>query len=160
MMPLVNGALLAVSGSLAASIIAKATVTTALALTAAWLARRSRAAVRHALLAAAFGVLLALPVASIVAPPLRIAVAAAAHQAIMPSFAEGASAISPTAPPHAGVSVTPEVPRSAGLSPSDLLIAAWIAGMALALLPVVMGLWQVRRLRRSALTWRDGQAAV
>ncbi len=74
MMPEINGAMLAVSSSLAASIVAKATVTTALALIGARLARRSRAAVRHALLAAAFGVLLVLPVASIVAPPVRIAV--------------------------------------------------------------------------------------
>ena len=34
------------------------------------------------------------------------------------------------------------VPRSAGISPADLSLAAWIAGTALFLLPVVMGLWQ------------------
>ena len=68
MMPVLNGVMVAVSSSLAASIVAKATVTTALALIAVRLARRSCAALRHALLAAAFAVLLALPVASIVAP--------------------------------------------------------------------------------------------
>jgi hypothetical protein len=58
MMPLINAGMLAISSSLAGSIIAKVTVTTALGLVAARLARRSRAAVRHALLAAAFGMLL------------------------------------------------------------------------------------------------------
>jgi hypothetical protein len=32
--------------------------------------------------------------------------------------------------------------------------------MALFLLPVAMGLWQVRSLRRSALPWRHGQPIV
>jgi hypothetical protein len=63
MKPAINGLMLAVSSSPAASIVAKVTVTTALGLIGAWLARRSRAAVRHALLAAAFGVLLVLPIA-------------------------------------------------------------------------------------------------
>jgi len=72
MIPLFNGVMLAVSSSLVLSIVAKVTVTTALALSGVRLARRSRAAVRHALLAAGFGVMLALPVVSIVAPPVRI----------------------------------------------------------------------------------------
>ena len=74
MMPAINGMLLAISSSLAASIVAKVTVTTALGLVAAWLARGSRAAVRHALLAAAFGVMLLLPIVSVVVPPLHIGV--------------------------------------------------------------------------------------
>lgn len=73
----INESMLAVSRSPAASIAAKATVVAALGLTGAWVARRSRAALRHALLAAAFGVLLLLPIASVLAPPLRIAIKAA-----------------------------------------------------------------------------------
>jgi TonB family protein len=152
--------MLAVSSSLAAAIVAKATVATALSLASARLASRSRAAVRHALLAAAFGVLLALPIASIVAPPVRIAVPAAAHQRIEPAFAGVAGAITPTAPAYARVGAMSVVPRSAGFSPSALLFAGWIAGTALFLLPVVMGLWQVRSLRRSARPWRHGQPVV
>ncbi len=69
--------MLAISSCLAASIItSKVTVILALGLIRAWLARRSRAAIRHALLAAAFGVLFVLPIVSILAPPLRIAVPA------------------------------------------------------------------------------------
>ena len=63
MMPIIDGFVLAVSSSLPASIVAKATVAAALALIAARLARHSRAAVRHALLATSFGMMAALPVA-------------------------------------------------------------------------------------------------
>ena len=160
MMPVINGVMLAVSSSLAASIVAKVTVTTALALIGAWLARRSRAAVRHALLAAAFGVLLALPIASIVTPPVRIAVPAGAPERIVPASEGAARAGSPVAPADASVGVMSVVSRSARLSPSALLLTGWIAGTALFLLPVVMGLWQVRSLRRSALPWRHGQSLV
>ncbi|HXB70119.1 MAG TPA: TonB family protein [Candidatus Acidoferrales bacterium] len=164
MMSVIYAVMLAVSSSLAASIVAKVTVTLALGLIGAWLARRSRAAVRHALLAAAFGVLLVLPIASIVAPPVRIAVPAAPPERTAPALAgatRGATlAIPPVAPEHPGVGVTPVVPRPAGLLPSALLLTAWIAGAALFLLPVVMGLRQVRWLRRSALPWRHGQSVV
>jgi hypothetical protein len=87
MMPAINGVMLAVSSSLAVSIVAKATVTTAMSLVGVRLARRSRAAVRHALLAAAFGVLLALPLASIVVPPVRIAVPVVAQERSVLVFA-------------------------------------------------------------------------
>jgi hypothetical protein len=68
MMPAINASaikamLLAVSSSWTVSTVAKVTVIMAMALFAAWLARGSRAAVRHALLAAAFGVTLLLPIA-------------------------------------------------------------------------------------------------
>ena len=79
MLPLLRDSMLAVSSSLAASIVAKATITTALALVAAWSARRQRAAVRHALLAGGFGVLLVLPIASLFAPPVVIPLAVEAQ---------------------------------------------------------------------------------
>ncbi|MGO9256928.1 MAG: M56 family metallopeptidase [Bryobacteraceae bacterium] len=160
MMPLIHAAMLRVSGSLAASIAAKAAIAAALGLVGAWLARGNRAAVRHALLAAAFGVLLLLPVASIVAPPVLIAVPALAGQRIVPAFAGTTGAIPPVAPAPASLGVASVVPGSAGLSPYFLLLAGWIAGTALFLLPVGMGLWLVRWLRRSALPWRHGQSVV
>jgi TonB family protein len=152
--------MLAVSSSLAASIVTKATVATALGLIFAWMARRSRAAMRHALLAAVFGMLLALPIASIVTPPVRIAVPAAAPERIAPAFAASTAPIPPVAPAHTCVGVASPAPRSAGPSPSALLLTGWIVGTALFLLPVVIGLWQVRSLRRSAAPWRHGQSVV
>jgi uncharacterized protein (TIGR03435 family) len=155
------GLMLAVGSSLAASIVAKVTVTTALGLFAAWLARRNRAAVRHALLAAAFGVLLVLPVASVLAPPVHVAVSIAAGiRAAVPPLVETATADRPAIPVDAGVRAIPSTPRSSTLLLSDLLLAGWIVGMALCLLPVTIGLAQVRSLRRSGLPWRRGQSAV
>jgi TonB family protein len=157
MMPAIGQIMLAVSSSLAASIVAKVTVTTALALIGAWLARRSRAAVRHALLAAAFAVLLVLPAASIVAPPVRITLPAPPPERIVP--VRPARAI-PLAAPAGSRAVASVAPRSTGLAPSALLLTAWLAGTALFLLPVAIGLWQVRSLRRSALPWPRGQSVV
>ena len=57
MTPSIREITLAVSNSLVASGVAKVTVVTVLGLIAVWLARGNRAAVRHALLAATFGVL-------------------------------------------------------------------------------------------------------
>jgi TonB family protein len=155
MMPDVHEAMLAVSNSLAASIVAKVTATTALSLAVTTLAPRSRAAVRHTLLAAAFGVLLILPIASIVAPPVRIAIPAAQDRNV-PIHAT-ALAIPRDQPAHSGF--TSVVSRS-GPSLSSLLFAVWIAGTVLFLVPVVMGLWQVRRLRRSGQPWPHGQAVA
>jgi TonB family protein len=160
MIPGINAAMLAVSSSLAVSAVVKGTVATALGLIGARLARRSRAAVRHALLAGSFGVLLVLPAASVVAPPVRIAVpgladARADARTVPPPSAGATGAIT-----HAGVGVTPIVSRSGRLSPFALLLTVWMAGATLFLLPMLNGLWQVRSLRRSGLPWAQGQSAV
>src|SRR5579863_4415298 len=95
-------------GMLAASIVAKATLTMALALMAVRVARRSRAAVRHALLAAAFAVLPMMPVASLIAPSVPIPVPAGiATPTFVPAFDEvqptepaATSSAAPAAKPH------------------------------------------------------------
>src|SRR5438128_1079004 len=97
MIPAINAGMLAVSSSLAASIIAKVTVITALALLADWLARGSRAAARHALLAAAFAVTLLLPIASVLVPPvqLRVPVALENRASALPPLVSGVDQTSP-----------------------------------------------------------------
>src|ERR1035438_6098960 len=157
MMPDIHAALLAISNSPAAWIVTKATVIAALGLTSAGLARRSRAAVRHALLAVAFGALVALPLVSMAAPPIRIALRIAAEAAPVP-HAPPIGAVPFTAP-DAPVAA-PAVSQSSRLSPSALLLVVWLAGAALFLLPVIVGLRQVRRLRRTALPWRHGQTVA
>ena len=72
MIRIMDGVMLLLSSSLAASILGKATLVTTLGLIGTWLTRRSPAAVRHAVLAASLAVLLALPVASILIRPVRI----------------------------------------------------------------------------------------
>jgi bla regulator protein blaR1 len=160
MMPAIDEALLAVSSSLAASIAAKSTITMTLGLIAARLARKSRAAVRHALLALSFGVLLVLPIVSMVGPQIRIAVPVPAQHRIEPRAFEAIGAIPPITRIDADNGSRAVVSRSTGVSPSTLLCVAWIAGAVLFLLPVAMGLRQVRSLRRSAMPWRHGQSIV
>ena len=153
--------MLAIGSSLAASIVAKVTVTTALGLAAAWLARGNRAAVRHALLAATFGVMLLLPIVSVVMPPLHVGVPVQVESraASLPLAMDvNADRSAPTA--GAGSRAAPAAPQVSKLSLSNLLLAGWAAGAALFLLPVLLGLWQIRSLRRSGLPWRSGQSVV
>jgi TonB family protein len=159
-MPTINGFLLGVSSSWVTWIVAKVTVAAALGLAGTWLARRSRAALRHTLMAATFGVLLVLPIASVVAPPIRVVVPAAAQKPIVPPSARAAVMTSPVTPTGPSAGVTYEGTRSVGFSLSSWLLAGWIAGTALFLMPVAIGLWQVRSLRRTASPWRHGQLVV
>src|SRR5215469_4644077 len=78
----IHEVMLAMSGLPAASIAVKATVVAALGLAGWWAARRKRAAVRHAVLAATFAVLAVLPAASMLAPAVKIALPAAKPKAM------------------------------------------------------------------------------
>ena len=152
--------LLAVSSSLAASLVAKVTVITALALFAVWLARGRRAAVRHAFLAAAFGGTLLLPIASVLVAPVRLAVPMVVENRVSAAAASlrGAEIIPPflmTGDPE--VRAIP-VPRSPQISLANLLLTVWIAGVAIFLVPLAIGLWQIRLLRGSGLPWLHGQS--
>jgi uncharacterized protein (TIGR03435 family) len=149
---------------LVASIIAKITVTMALALCGVRLARHSRAAVRHVVLASAFAVLLVLPLASIVAPSVRVEVPIAAQVGLVSAPPETVPDVSSAiGPVDAGAVITPAIPRSRWASLPALVVvfgAFWIAGAAVFLLPIVAGLWQMRSMRRSGLPWRDGRSLL
>jgi uncharacterized protein (TIGR03435 family) len=158
---LLSDAAVVLSASTAASMCAKATVAIGLALIGARVAQKSRAAVRHVVLAAAFAVLLCLPAASFVAPSIHVAVPVAAQ----PSVATQASTIlvddagvQSTPTPGDGARAVARKPRA--LSVATLLFAAWAMGALVFLTPVLAGLWQVRALWRSALPWRDGQSVL
>src|SRR5580700_11028627 len=98
MTQIIDGGLLLLSSSLAASILGKATLIATLGLMGAWLTRRSPAAVRHAVLAASLAVLLALPIASILIKPVRIALPASTQQwAPLSLFPASMDAAKPTA---------------------------------------------------------------
>jgi uncharacterized protein (TIGR03435 family) len=160
MIPAINQVMLAISSSLTASIVVKVTLITALALFATWLARGSRAAVRHALLAAMFGVILLLPLASVVVPPVHLGVPVTIENRApaLPPRASGVDQIPPVvAADHPDDSVI-SVPQSSTISLSNLLLLAWIAGGAIFMLPLVIGSWQIRLLRRSGLPWHHRQS--
>lgn len=161
MMPFIDGVMLAVSGSLAASIVAKASVIMALGLMAAWLARGNCAAMRHALLAAMFGAILLLPIVSVVMPPLHVGVPVGVqNQTALPQFVTGVDAKPSIATASASTRITPVTTQVSKISLPDLLAAAWAGGAALFLLPMVIGLWQIRPLRRTGLPWRRGRSVV
>src|SRR5215470_4002486 len=83
MMRILSQIVAALSASAAISLVLKGTIVVALGLMSAWLARRGRAAVRHALLASAFGILLALPIVSLIAPPVTISLPVAASDSVI-----------------------------------------------------------------------------
>jgi uncharacterized protein (TIGR03435 family) len=146
-----NSLIFLVGGSAAISIVVKATVIAALGLVGAWLGRGSRAAVRHAVLAACFAALLGLPVASLLIPPMHLAVVQAPTVAF--PFAEAVDTTLPSAPMNVNA---PSVSQWSLPSPGDL----WIVGTLLFLLRIIVGLRQVYLLRRFGLPWRDGRIVV
>jgi uncharacterized protein (TIGR03435 family) len=161
MTQIIDADMLLLSSSLAASILGKATVIATLGLLGAWLTRRSRAAVRHAVLAASFAVLLTLPIASTLIKPVRIALPTSTQEWAPPSlFPMPMDAAQAAASADGSVVVAPATPQWRGLSPSAVLLAVWIAGAAFFLLRMIFGLQQVRELRRFGLPWRDGQSVV
>ncbi len=150
------------SGSFFVSMLAGVTLATGLSLVASRLARRSRAALRHVLVAASFAVLAMLPIASLVVPSISVPVRITATSGtVAPAVELITELVSPEAPPIATVSPTPPASRAFRLPPLPaLLLAGWIVGSVVFLLPVIIGLWQIRALRRSGLPWSRGESVV
>jgi len=145
----------------AASLLLKSTAVTMLALAAVRFAWRARASVRHLVLAAAFGVLLALPLVSIVAPAIAIPIPILIEAARPPMPAGPlAPAVEIDASAQVvGDRVSPAVHPNLPWPSWPLLVAGiWAIGAALFLLPIGAGLLQVRALRRSGSAWPRGQA--
>jgi uncharacterized protein (TIGR03435 family) len=137
------------------AILAKATVVMAAGLMGAWFARGSRAAVRHAVLAAVFAVLLVLPIASMVVPPVRVVVP------VSGAFVETIGATPQVAASTSvGVVGASSVSRRALPSAASSLLAGWLCGSLFLLVRVMVGLRQVHTLRRFGLPWPDGQRMV
>ena len=154
MKPAINEILLAVSASTALATVVKATLALLVGLAAAALARTGRAAARHAILAGTFAAIAALPLVSLVAPPLRIAVSLAPAASPRPAANTHQA---PTVIFPAGNAPAALAPR---YSTVDLLLAVWAAVAALFLVPVAVGLWQIAKLRRTAVPWIAGQPTV
>lgn len=152
--------LLTLSASPALSLLVKVTLVVALALASAWLARRSRAAVRHALLASAFSVLLALPIVSFFARPIPISVLVTAADGTLPPPSD-VIPVSSSGPTAAAGSGGAQAESRLSLPPlSTTLVYGWLIGSVFFLIPVISGLRQVRSLRRYGLPWRQGQSVA
>lgn len=146
------------------SILLKVTITLVLALAGTRLARRSRAAVRHLVLAASFAVLLWLPITAVIVPTVRLEVP------IAPASAAVLSVLDPVTfelPPTDDRTAFRET-QSSGSATSDasgievmtVLLSLWLAGAMLCLARAIAGLRQARAMRRSAQPWAEGQALV
>jgi len=141
--------------STAVSIVLKVTVIVAAGLAGAWLARGSRAAVRHAVLAASFVVMLGLPIGSMIVPPVPVTVTVAPTV-----FVNTIDAVPQVASSSVRVVEVPSVSRWTWPSAGTLLLAGWFAGALFFLLRMMVGLRQVHLLRRFGLPWRGGQGVV
>lgn len=151
------------TGLLGLPLVAKATLVLLLALGAVIAMRRARAARRALVLAAAFAVLLALPVASLVAPPVPVEVPAAAMRLPvdrMPAFVPPDDTAAPAASVRTADAPPAPVPgarlQAPVLDPLALAHALWTAGVVLALGPFLLALWRIRTLARTALPWHEG----
>ncbi len=145
-------AALFLSRSLALSIIFKATVMLGLGLIAVGIAGRSRAALRHIILAAAFGTLVTLPI--IVAGGYRFPVGVPISGATesMAVARDGPPSLSGSQAAHdnvgSGGGETAAVSFSSWLT---VIRFVWIIGVLTFLLPFAVNLWWLRRLRRNGL---------
>jgi uncharacterized protein (TIGR03435 family) len=143
----------------AATVVVRVTVITLIALAASRLARSNRASVRHVLLAAALTSLLVVPLLSLAAPVrLAVSISLPSEVAAIPIEAIGDAGSGATAAVASGeTALAPGLPWP---SWSLLISAVWTLGVLLFFAPIAAGLWQIRRLRRGALPWRDGQTVV
>jgi uncharacterized protein (TIGR03435 family) len=141
------------------SLIAKATLILAVALFATRSARRARASVRSLILSAAFGLVLVLPIASALAPPREVQIPQgyATRFLIAEEVLEQRAASIGVSPHSAAV----PAPAPWKLPSAELLTrTAWLLGTAMTLLPLVLGLWRLRDIRRRAHSWPDGQELI
>jgi beta-lactamase regulating signal transducer with metallopeptidase domain len=138
------------------TVLVKVTIILLAALIAVRLARRSRASVRHAILAATFAVLVALPLANAVLPAMEIAMlpraagsgpSAGIRDRLTP--ADGAGERETGQQVNAAPGALPT--RVAAVSLTTAALSIWLTGAALVLLSLALGLFRVHQLRRSAL---------
>ena len=149
--------------SFAVLAIVKATLVCGAAFFLSRLCRRARASVRHLLFALAFTALVAVPGAGTLLPTVAVTVPAGAA-ALTPQTHDMASAGRPDAGAKPSASRTRLVSRNMApvrfLTIAQVITTVWLTGVACFLMPVVLGLWQVRRLRHAASPWIHGQALV
>jgi bla regulator protein BlaR1 len=144
---------LALSESPALALIVKSTIALAAGLVAVHIARSSAASVRHAMLAAAFAASLMVPIATVLLPTVAISVPVAAR-------------VAPPAPSTATprmnrpLTTTTETERPMTISETALAAALWAAGAIVFSLSFAAGVWELRRIRRTALPWLDARPTI
>ncbi len=150
-----SSAVVEMSGSDELSLLVKATLILAIALSVMWLARTARASVRHLVIATAFAALIALPILIASVPSMTIEVPAG----------------EPRVPPTVGVippgSSSPNAITTAasaavtGVEVATYLRIAWVIGAVMFLIPVASALWRLSMIRRTGLpvAWHRAELA-
>jgi bla regulator protein blaR1 len=143
------------------AIVAKATVVVVLGLTVVRVGRRARASLRHLVLAATFGGLLALPFVPFLSPPIAIEIPNVSSEPLS-APADRSRAESSAGPVDGGVTRGASIsgPRSFPATWSQLIQAAWVTGAVLVLGSLGVALWQLIRIRRSGLPWLEARPIV
>jgi beta-lactamase regulating signal transducer with metallopeptidase domain len=141
------------------------TLVFALALLAVRVASGARAAVRHLILASAFGVVLILPLATLVSPTVLLEFAALPARAVDPVAATPIVAVPVEMEPRStGTSVvatTAVSSTAAGSIPAATwLLVIWAVVSLLALVPVGVSLSRLKGIRRRGYPWPEGTARV
>lgn len=146
---------IALSDSPALALILKSTIALAAGIMGATFARTSAASIRHAILAAAFFASLLVPVATLLLPAVMIAVPVAARP-VVPAPSP------PTATPRVDrpLTTTTETESSMTISDTALVTAFWAAGVIVFSLSFAAGVWELRRIRRTALPWLEGRSTM
>jgi uncharacterized protein (TIGR03435 family) len=152
---------LVVGGVTELAILAKATTILVLALIAVRLSSRTSASMRSLIFASTFGILLILPIAALLMPPLALEVGVS-------SPGSAATVVSPgVGGAPAPYSIASSIDRSVHSArvrrlPSVrvLLMTTWATGAVLCIVPVVATVWRLRRVRRGALRWPDRETLV
>jgi uncharacterized protein (TIGR03435 family) len=145
--------------SVAVVTILKATLVCGVVFLLSRLCRRARASIRHLLFALAFAALIVIPVAGPIVPALTVMLPAPVvspadvSEAAVPVQASAHSPLAGERAPAIAGTATAEW----SLTIPQVVVVLWLIGVAVFLLPVIAGFWQVRRLRRTAIPWTGGQ---
>lgn len=160
MMRIIGEIVIAIGTAPTLSLILKATIVSLAALTAAQIARRSRASVRHLLLATSFIMLLTLPVISLVVPARDVGVSVLPLSTFGVKTADAQNAAAPDSRlAYTGGLLSMSSTRTS-LWLAAPLSGVWLTGVAFSVIPMITGLIRVRRVRRNGLPWRHGQVVL
>lgn len=159
-------------------LLAEITVVLAVALLGARLASRRSAALRHLILASAFGIVLLLPLATALSPAITVEINALPAPA-SPAFtaavlADELPAVLPDEVPAsrlvpAGSPVMEEIAALTLPAPAapvrtyrltTWLLLGWAIIALMSLVPVGASLWRLRRIRRGSHAWPEGAAPL
>lgn len=109
-----------------------------------------RASVRHLIIASSFAIVLALPVATMVAPPVRLELADSSIAGTQ-LVAATEDVVAATFKPNVATGNSVNSVRQFTFPTSTILLAVWVFGVAVVLFKLASSLFKLRAVRRSAI---------